>query len=210
MKGSRLCNALEILKGPSWGFPGVQGSWDYNTQDVLHIAKALHINLPPEKSLPEAKLNERKGVEIAEAVDNRFIKSTIIRSLFAKNFDGFCQRAEDAAKKVMKILPGGTVEALAAALYLWHGCINMAKFTREVDALGTPYTPAQRKREYDSLKSDWESEERQGNGWIRLGVTVAKRLEIERAKKEPRKIIDNWVPPDSPYWDNWRSRAQTY
>lgn len=207
VRDSRLRKALEILRGPSWELPGVRGSWDYNTEDILHIARALHINLPPDKSLPEAKIDERRVVEIAEIVDNYFIEG-IMRSLFAQSFNELCDRAENTAKKVMKIPPGvGSVEALIVALYLWHGCICMAKLTREVDAHGTPYNLSQRMGGYKILKSDWESEERSGNGWIKLGVTVAKRLETERAKRSPKKIIDDWVPPDSPYWDNWRSRT---
>jgi len=177
------------------------GDWlggDPNTRDVCIVAERLRTMLP--ERLPNLSLTTDKGVRIVEIVEENFIKGELIRGLTETEL---LERAKRTGKIAMENLPMGLVEALAIALFVWHGCILMAKSTRPYDSARVIYTPEMRYGEYESIKSCWERQESAGNPWVKYGVSIAKQLEEKRKKLDPTKIIvDEWVPPGSPYWEN--------
>jgi len=72
----------------------------------------------------------------------------------------------------------------------------MAKTLRVEDSALSAYTDEIRRRDYAVLARQWNES---GGEWIRYGVQLARALELGR--KSPN-IIEEWVPGDSPYWQN--------
>jgi hypothetical protein len=181
----------EAIINAARDFPPIDGG-DPNTFDVLWIAKGLmdFTNLPLSTDLPKIE----KGLAIVECVENKFIKGSLIRTLSQEEL---IQRTEDLLRCLrINLFNLEMVEAVTISLFIWHGCICMAKTTRISDSAGQLYNNGIRTRDYNSLKQEWEEEERRGNPWVKYGVSLARLL----SKKRENKIIDDWIPPDSPYW----------
>ena len=81
----------------------------------------------------------------------------------------------------------------------------MAKLLR--DAFVIPggeadYTTEQRVKGYAWLQKCWAMEVGRGNPWVRYGVSLARLFEKTRkGDKFEEVVVEEWVPPESPYWD---------
>lgn len=169
-----------------------QANGDPNTIDVLWCADNLYSQI---KDLSTDSLAREKRLALVNLVEEHFING-LIRNLPPEEL---VKRAKNLALKISenKLLELDPVESVAIALYLWHGCLCMAKTTRVEDSQGTQYNQAMRDRDYLKLKNEWESAERIQNPWVKRGVSVAKSLSEERNNQ----IITDWITEDSPYWD---------
>jgi hypothetical protein len=101
------------------------------------------------------------------------------------------------------------VQTYVCALYAWHGCINMAKLLRptfnDPTAPGGQggYTAEMRTEGYTVLQDCWVQESARGNPWVVFGVSLARQLEKNRkGGKFAQMVIEDWVAPDSPYWNS--------
>lgn len=181
----------EAIINAAKDFPLINGG-DPNTVDVLWIAKGLmdYTDLPLSTNLPERK----KGLAIVECVEDKFINGSLIRELSKEEL---IQRSENLLRCLrINLLNLEIVEAVAVALFIWHGCICMAKTTRISDSAGQLYNNEIRIRDYNSLKQEVEEEETIGNPWVKYGISLARLL----SEKRGDKIVNNWISPDSLYW----------
>lgn len=90
----------------------------------------------------------------------------------------------------------------ADAAELWLGCIGMAKLTRVsyVGASGTtPYSLGLRLRGYRWLRRQVNSLKSHRIVW---GMTLAQELSRSRGNE----VVNDWVPPASPYWLSFKGR----
>lgn len=179
------------------------GSGDPNTIDLYRhaqrVEQCLRCGVP--RDLPERDA----GVTLVELVEQHFVASGLIRRLAPVNLSeraGVLVDAIVGADLLCHCLPP---QYYIAALYAWHGCINMAKLLRPnyVVAGGQEaYSDQQRSEGYAWLRDCWTQETAKGNPWVRYGVSLARPLELERKKDEFAKmVIEDWVPSDSPYWN---------
>jgi len=192
-----MSSLLEAIKEAAESWPLLAGPGDPNTIDVYwhasEIVNLLKLRLPTK--LPGKQI----GVAVVECVENNFIKSSLIRYCSSQEL------AEKGRKLVeciqnRKLLSLKDSECYVVALYVWHGCINMAKVTRRTYIVPhgeAPYTIEMRLEGYRSLRECWFAEQAKGNPWVRYGVSIARLLE----KKRGNPVEDNWVPQESPYWD---------
>lgn len=175
----------------NWQDPNLANG-DTNTIDVLWCADNLYPKI--DGFIDTKSLNSDKLLALVNLVEGHFINS-LIRNLIPEDL---MARAKNLAQKIeennlLKLQP---VESVAIALYLWHGCLCMAKNTRVEDSQGTQYNLVMRNRDYIKLRNEWESAERMQNPWIKRGVSVAKLFSEGRKDS----IVNDWVPKDSPYW----------
>lgn len=157
------------------------------------LAELLKLQIPTE--LPEKEI----GVRVVEFVDEIFIKGSLIRLCSLQELAERGRKLVEAIQE-HKPLPFRCLESYVTALYTWHGCISMAKLLRKTyvtPAGEAPYTSEMRRQGYNYLQKCWVAEEVKGNPWVRYGVSLAKLLE----KKRGNPVVENWIPPDSPYWD---------
>jgi len=185
----------EAILAAARSWPPAAG--DTNLVDVAHHAGQIlttsGIVLPTE--LPD----KERGVAIVEAVDQIFVRGDLIRTLPP---DEIAHRAEQLAQRLREnhLLDYDPLVTYLVALLVWHGCLNMAKSLRPtyVTPEGlVPYTRPQREAAYAFIKPHWQQAEAGGNPWVKYGVSLARTLETRRENR----IIDDWVPRDSPYWD---------
>lgn len=169
---------------------------DPNTIDVYDHAKKvsifLHLQLPIQ--LPGKEI----GVKIVELVNEKFIKGRLIRERTSQELVELGKQVTDSLQE-QNLLPFGRSESYVVALYIWHGCICMAKNLRKTYVVGrgreAPYTIEQRQRGYEYIRQCWQNEEAIDNPWVKYGVSLARIF--EKGEK-----VDDWVPKDSPYWDD--------
>jgi hypothetical protein len=134
-----------------------------------------------------------------ESVEENFIKGSLIRCLSSEEL---ARSGELLVKDIQnqKLLSFENQINYVVSLYTWHGCLCMAKLTRETYVTNNgekPYIDEMRFNGYTQLQNLWKKEEQDGgNPWIRYGVSMAKTL----SEKRGDKIINNWIPKDSPYW----------
>lgn len=175
----------------SWQDPNLANG-DTNTIDILWCADNLYAK---SDNLLHANilLTPEKLLALVNLVETYFING-LIRDLTPEDLT---TRAKNLAQKIKEdsILELQPVEAVMIALYLWHGCLCMAKSTRVQDSHGNQYNLAMRNRDYAKLKNEWESAERMQNPWIKRGVGIAKMFSESRNNQ----IINDWIPRDSPY-----------
>jgi hypothetical protein len=179
------------------------GPGDPNTFDLFWLAGGVKRRLGLE--LPRTLPAKDKGVALVDLVEREFICSTLIRTISPSLV---AERGLNllAAIGAADIEAGNPKQRLVAALYTWHGCINMAKLLRPTYVLPGGGEAAYEKRKrfegYDYLSEHWSQEMAQGNPWIRYGVSLARQLEINRKQEDfSRMVIEDWVPLDSPYWE---------
>ena len=169
---------------------------DPNTIDVYDHAKKvsrdLHLQLPAQ--FPRKEIS----VKIVELVNEKFIKGRLIRERTSKELVELGKQVADSLQE-QNLLPFGRAESYVVALYIWHGCICMAKTLRKTYVVGrdreASYTIKQRQQGYEYIRQCWQEEEAIGNPWVKYGVSLAKIF--EKGEK-----VDDWVPEDSPYWDD--------
>ena len=133
---------------------------------------------------------EQANLSMVLAVENRLICGTQVRTLPNHELAARLQYLDSALK---------TDWCLASSLYLWYGCIAMAKSTRgnfNSPTGSNEYTPELRWRSYAILLNDNVEALSQNNPWIFLGISLAQEL----SKLRNDEVINQWVPPDSPYW----------
>jgi hypothetical protein len=177
-------------------------SGDSNTIDLLHIAR--QIEFARQVKLPASFPTKANGVAIVELVEQHFVANTLIRDVAPAMLAVRAVTLVDAIT-VAGLHPGGSEPTFVTALYVWHGCILMAKLlrpTHNVPGGGqAAYTPQMRTGGYESLRDCWTHEETRSNRWVHYGVTLARLLELNRKGPEFKlKVIEDWVPEDSPYW----------
>lgn len=190
-------SAEEAIVTVTQPWPKLACSGDPNTVDIYWLANRLTQLLGLQ--LPSAVPSKEMGVEVVELVESEFIRGTLVREV---SFSVLAQRGRKLVDAVQarNLLPFPESEILVVSLYIWHGCVLMAKCLRKtyLTRLGErPYTLEQRQRDYNALLRDLRTEEGKGNLWVHFGVKLAGLLETGR--RNP--IIDDWVPRDSPYWD---------
>ncbi len=181
------------------------GSGDPNTIDLYWQAQKVQERLGLQ--LPQTLPPKENGVALVELVENHFVCASLGVAVRDLPPDAVAQRA---CKLVDAIQGAGLQsyrpqESYVIALYTWHGCINMAKLLRpsyNVPGGRAAYSDQQRVQGYARLRECWTQETVKSNPWVRYGVSLARRLEINRKKGEfAHMVVEDWVPPDSPYWD---------
>ena len=173
---------------------------DANIVDVYLHARKIEGSLGerPPSILPA----RQEGLCIVEAVEARFMAGSIIRSV-APEALGDRARVLVEFLQAHNLIPSpGFADMYVAALYAWHGCLNMAKLLRKTYVVPTgeemPYRLQQRLDGHRFILSCALPEEPRGQ-WVRLGMSLARPFEKGRGKAD-RDIHDEWVPQDSPYW----------
>lgn len=162
-------------------------------QDLLHVD--LPLVLPPKVA----------GVAAVELVERHLVDGSLLRR---RSADAAAARAGTlvGALEQDELLSGAPLQRYVSALYAWHGCINMAKVLRRTyvtPAGEVEYTLEQRRQGYARLSAHWSLEESRENPWVRYGVSLARLLEKNRKPDDfAQRVVEDWVPPDSPYWDN--------
>src|SRR5207249_3126119 len=162
------------------------GTWpppcgDTNLVDVhLHATRIVEdVGL----SLPADTPPKATGVEVVEIVDQVFIKGILVRTCPP---DVISNRAEEVVALINQrdLLAYEPLTDYVVALFIWHGCIHMAKTLRPT--YGTPqygeqpYTMVLRQRGYAVIEKYWQAAVAQGNTWVRYGVSLARLLETRR------------------------------
>lgn len=170
---------------------------DTNLVDVyLHAARiAEMLGVRPPMDLPPKDV----GVRLVELVDAELIKGRLMRTLSPKEV---AARAEALVARIRAdgLLPHSIAVNYAITLFTWHGCIHMAKTLRPTYRTPTgeaPYSLEIRQHGYAAIDHWWREAEAGGNPFVRYGLTLARALEQGRANR----IIDDWVPRESPYWE---------
>lgn len=183
-----------------------QSDQEPNIRDFWIISETIRLKYAKDEMLQNVP-NCDTGLKIVEYIENNIFKDPPGREIYhiVRNLtvDEFSMRMGQIAKYLQfeGYLNGGILKVLSVSFYTWFGCLCMAKSTRVIDSIGTVYNDRLRQREYNWLKNMWEDADKNGNPWIKFGVTVAKCLEEKRKKSNPAKIIvDNWISKDSPYW----------
>lgn len=190
----------------------VAGTWetladsddgDPNTIDLYshaqRVEQVLRCGVPDD--LPE----RAAGVALVELVEQHFVAPGFIRMLAPADLSERAGTLVDAIAKAGLLPYCSPQQRYIAALYAWHGCINMAKLLRpsyNVAGGQEVYSDQQRIKDYDWLRGCWTQETVKRNPWVRYGVYLARQLELNRKKDEfAQMVIEVWVPSDSPYWD---------
>ena len=189
-----------VIEAGRWS--ALNGHGDPNTIDLYRHARRVEYIL--RIGVPHGIPGKDAGVALVELVERHFVGAKLIRTL------GPTEISERAAALVDAIacatlLADSPGQRYIAALYAWHGCINMAKLLRPTSV--TPdgeadITMDQRTRDYVWLSTCWSEEIARGNPWVRYGVSLARPFEKNR-KGDSFKgaVLEDWVPRDSPYWD---------
>jgi hypothetical protein len=175
---------------------------DPNTRDVYwhagRVVRLLKLKMPT--SLPV----KDDGLALVEAVESRFFSDEFMRNLPP---EVLAERGEDLFRYATSkgIHFESPAHCYVAALYCWHGCLNMAKVTRKTfvvtrEGEEAAYTDEMRMRDYSWLQKCWMEEDQLGNPWVRYGTSLARLLEIKRSP-EQKPGIEHWIPNNSPYWD---------
>ena len=181
---------MTLISSTTRSWPNVPPG-DPNMYDVVwhacQIRDAMQLRLPVE--LPTFD----KGIELVECVERNFIAGGMLIR--------FSELPTRAARLISAIRHEdflGFSDELnyVVSLFLWHGCIGMAKTLRHADSRGTSYTRQMRQSEYDALKTCWEKEEDKGNLWVEYGVSICRAFELSRGNSP----VEEWVPSSSPYW----------
>ena len=185
-----------IRNATSWrvvgGDPNLIDVYDHASS----VQSALSLQLPaihPEKAV---------GVAAVEIVETTFIAGALIRT---RSPDQLVMLALSLVEKLAQQIASTREHTYVSALFAWHGCLNMAKATRQGYVTGpgmtTPYTLEQRVASYEHIQQAWRSEESRGNTWVRYGVSLARSLEQGRHRDNfSSAVVEAWVPRDSPYW----------
>jgi hypothetical protein len=150
-------------------------------------------------SLPAALPSKDVGVRLVELVDAELINGRLIRTLSPQEVSA---RAEALVTRIQAagLLGHSIAVNYAITLFIWHGCIHMAKTLRPTYRTPTgeaPYSLEIRRHGYRIIERSWREAEAEGNPFVRFGVTLARGLEVGRGNR----IIDAWVPRGSPYWE---------
>jgi hypothetical protein len=173
---------------------------EINLSDLDWFAHRLANEL--EVTLPDEFPTREQGVELVELVEERLLAQSPQHVVRLNAPPALVQHCKDLTQELRarKLLRHDDRTNLVAALFAWLGCIGMAKTLREVDSQGQLYSDDIRRRDYATIERQWGAK---GGAWVRYGVTVARKLERERIERggTHRDLIDNWVPRDSPYWD---------
>ncbi len=184
----------EIVIQVSMDWKNIGG--DTNLVDVMFqallIVKALNLELPT--SLP----GKQAGVRLVEIVDRELIRGDLMRTLSQEEL---AERAEAVVRAIDAegLLPYEAALKYVTALFTWHGCIHMAKATRRMYRTPTgeeAYSVELRRQGYAVILQWWTEAETRGNQWVRFGVSVARLFEHGRGNRP----VEDWIPPDSPYW----------
>ncbi len=184
------------------------GSGESNLNDIWLMAETLRINYVDQ--IPKGVLNRDVGLGIVEYIDENIFRDApnhkinhVMRNL---SLEDFSERMKRVAKdlQLKGYLHGGVAKILCVAFYTWFGCIFVAKLTRTEGSEGEQYTEKMRLENYNWIKGIWEDALSHGNPWIKYGVELSKLLEEKRKKNDPSKVIvDDWIPDNSPYWENY-------
>ncbi|MBI4307150.1 MAG: hypothetical protein HY678_12605 [Chloroflexi bacterium] len=180
-----------VAKATNW----VPAGGDTNLMDVHEHAERVAEILG--LVLPSALPSNPSGVRLVELVDRELISGTLIRSLAP---DELARRAVTLTARIREaeLLKHAASANYIVALYIWHGCIHMAKSLRPTyrTTLGeVPYSLAQRQEAYSVIEQWWKAADQRGNPYVRFGVTLARALEHGRGNR----VVDDWVPRESPY-----------
>jgi hypothetical protein len=201
MKVARNTELEQVVKAVAGHWQPVSGG-DPNTIDLWHHARRIEDHL--QLQLPPTLPSKQDGVAMVELVERHFVAATLIRNLPS---DALAQRAVTLADAIAGagLQSGDPLQSYVCALYVWHGCINMAKLLRPTfNAPGGQgaYTDGMRTNGYAWLLDCWAQEMARGNPWVLYGVSLARLFEENRKGDTfAQMVIEDWVPPDSPYWN---------
>lgn len=152
----------EVLRQAADAWPSIGGG-DPNTFDVCWCAwKASElVGLDFPTDLPDRETSRK----IVEIVESNFIAGEIIRNRPSKEI---AQRAVDVIDDIEQksLLSFGGIRALVEALFMWHGCLCMAKSLRPTHLTSEgedPYTLELRKRGYAALEEQWRTADNPNN-----------------------------------------------
>ncbi len=198
MTGPELHTQIEAL-GQAW--PAPQGG-EPNLEDLDWFVRSLMSRMSVTQ--PDLFPTREQGVELVELVEAKLLAHAPspyhrIRDIspadLVHNFKAIAQEIRDK-----ELLPHDDATNIVGALFAWLGCIAMAKTLREVDSQGRLYTDDLRRRDYASIEDQWDES---GGPWVHYGVSLARTFELDRIRRSgsQRKLIEGWVPRESPYWD---------
>lgn len=118
----------EAIKQTCYSWVQVFGQGDPNTFDVYwhatKVSESLNLHLPIE--LPRNEI----GVEIVELVNEKFISGRLIRECAPHELVERAKRLINSLQE-RKLLQFGHSESYVVELFIWHGCICMAKNLRK-------------------------------------------------------------------------------
>lgn len=188
------------VEGLARAWPAPQGG-EPNLEDLDWLARSLMARMPV--TLPDLFPTLEQGVEVVEIVEAKLLAHAPspyhrVRDISpAALVDHLKAIAQEIRHK--ELLSHDDATNVIGALFAWIGCIGMAKNLREVDILGRLYTDDVRRRDYARIEAQWAHT---GGQWVRYGVTLARTFELDRSERSrsQRKLIEDWVPHDSPYW----------
>ncbi len=172
---------------------------DTNLLDVYFHASSLagSVGEAPPLETP----NPVVGIGVVEAVEANFIAGSLIRFVEPTELGTRAERLIRVIASHDWMRAADLMGMYLGALYMWHGCLNMAKSlrTKYVSASGeTAYTADLRGKAYDLLRATIIPGEPRTT-WIEFGMSMARPLERSRGKPSA-EIHDDWVPLESPYW----------
>jgi hypothetical protein len=184
----------EVVLAATRSWPTCYG--DSNLSDVFWLAQA--IAAPTGTLLPGKEPPKHVGITIVDCVESLVIQRRLIRTVPPHELAGRARTIgeEILKRKFIENPPESSVQASALSLFTWHGCISMAKSLRSEDVRGCRYTLNMRHESYTMVLQTLECALPEGRRWIRYGISLAKGLEEKRGNR----VIDDWVPKDSPYW----------
>ncbi|MBJ6727188.1 hypothetical protein [Geomesophilobacter sediminis] len=195
----KICEAVTAA-ADNWPF---FGDGDSNLVDIYWLAEKLRETLGA--ALPTDLPPKDCGVQAFETVETILLRDPQDRVLRVIPVDEIVQRLVNLMGALKKELPFSGEDNLLVSLYLWHGCIRMAKLLRcayNIRGGQALYTPQMRSDEYALILNEWTQDEAQGNSWVRYGVSLARRMEQARKKQDfDFEVHENWIPKDSPYWE---------
>lgn len=169
---------------------------DPNPTDILYLAENIQSvsNLAGALNLRDSALSKEQVASIVELVEKLVLAQSpnIVRYRSAEQLTNELNRIGTEALRSNPEL-GSVEEAIAKSLFLWFGCIMMAKVCRDVDSLGNKIPLEHRYTVHSMLVKLSET-----NVWIKAGFTSTKAF-LKRRDQIP---IDEWIPASSPYFEN--------
>lgn len=170
-----------------------------------------------QRKIPGVYVNTQGGLLFVDIIEKNFVSCSKYVGMVSlgklgwiiipfKLFSFSCRffKTVKALKKSDLAIIVDPFQALTLGLYTWIGCLGMAKLTRKTQVVSWEGDEEEISKElrvelYEELirYSGIEIMAR-NNYWVEFGISLARLLSKERGDV----IVDDWIPKDSPYWEN--------
>jgi hypothetical protein len=179
---------------------------DTNLEDYYLLARTVEHFLPV-GGIPLGMPPKRQAVQVVKAVGRHLLDSTTCgRQAFIRDIPHYSMTQR--AQSLLNFIDGECLlffddpGNFLAALYMYHGFLNMAKDTRPTYRAqiapgvirDVPYTLNDRLNSYSRLERCAAAERERGNSWVAFGMCLARCADLNH------KVVHEWVPDTSPYW----------